>query len=144
MLPWQHFEGSSSSMEFSTFCQVSSNGFPKALWLLFSFVSKGRIYLRSGVEKPRRQSLGFRFSPSTPVASTTGVPINRRTWELSDSRNRLWRHQGIQEVQEGEGTWAWALGAPGFNSGLSCLQAAGTLASHLTAPNFGSSTAKWG
>ena len=39
MLPWQNFEGAGSSKEFSTFCQGSSNGFPKALCLPFYFVS---------------------------------------------------------------------------------------------------------
>lgn len=36
----------------------------------------------------------------------------------------------VRKFQEGERTWAVALGTPGFKSYLNCLQEAGNLASH--------------
>lgn len=57
------------------------------------------------------------------------VPQNRIVWSLKESGDRLCRRQ---EIPEEERTWIFVLGTPGFKSGLSCLQVAGTLASHLT------------
>lgn len=49
---------------------------------------------------------------------------------------------GIRQSSEAERTWALALGTPGFKSCLRCWQEVGTLAGHLTALNFDSSTGK--